>query len=266
MKVLFLGVIVGKTGRQAAARFLADFTGANGKPDLVIANADFAVDGAGLTKDSATELFSAGVDVITMGEHVWAQSELETFITKTERVLRPVNLPGSNPGRGILFFEPPGGEPVGIINLSGYTFIRRILPENPFPIIRGIVAGAREAAQVIVMDFFAVPSAEKAAMRHHLDGLASLIAGTGTLVQTSDETIGKTGTASITDVGMVGAYDSVVGLERESEIRRYTTSVKSFPRAAEGRARVDAILCDIDAQTGWARSIERISVIVEKPA
>ena len=264
MKVLFLGVIVGKAGRDAAARFMADFVRDRGKPDLAIANANHAAQGAGLTKDTAIEIFDSGVDVITMGQDVWAQSELEDFIAKRDEILRPVNLPESNPGRGILSFETAGGSgPVGIINLSGYSFIRNILPENPFPIIHGLVRKTRAAAQVIVMDFYAVPSAEKAAMKYHLDGMVSLIAGTGTLVQTSDESVSKTGTASITDVGMVGAYESVVGFEKEREIRRYTTSVKSFPKPAEGKGRADAILCEIDPETGWALSIERISDIID---
>jgi hypothetical protein len=156
-----------------------------------------------------------------------------------------------------------GGPPAGVVNISGYTFIGRILPDNPFPLIHGIVREARSGATVTVVDFFAIPTAEKVAMKHHLDGMVSLLVGTGTLVQTADEQISKTGTASITDVGMTGAYDSVVGFEKEGEIRRFTTSMKSFARAAEGRARVDAILCEIDPDTGWALSIRRISEIIE---
>ncbi len=265
MKILFLGVIVGKTGRHAATRFLADIVKRDGRPDLVIANANHAAEGAGLTKDTATELLDAGVDVITMGQDIWSQSDIEDFIAKTDRVLRPHNLPPTSPGKGILITEAAKGSPrVGIINLSGYTFIKKLLPENPFPIVQGILKGMRESVQVIVMDFYAVPSAEKAAMKHHLDGMLSLIAGTGTLVQTSDESVSKTGTASITDVGMIGAYDSVVGFEKEGEIRRFTTSIKSFPKPAQGRARADAILCEIDEETGWAASISRISEIMDK--
>jgi metallophosphoesterase (TIGR00282 family) len=264
MKILFLGVIVGRTGRHAAARFIADFSAENGKPDLVIANADHATEGSGLTNDTAGELLDAGTDVITLGQNVWAQSGFESVIEKRRNILRPVNLPGTSPGQGVLLAEAgPGRVPVGVINLSGYTFISRILPDNPFPIIHTIVKNVSATARVTIVDFFAVPTAEKAAMRYHLDGMISLLVGTGTSVQTADEQVSKTGTATITDVGMVGAYDSIVGLEKEGEIRRFTTSMKSFAHTAEGRARVDAVLCEVDPDTGWALSIRRISEIIE---
>jgi metallophosphoesterase (TIGR00282 family) len=264
MKILFSGVIVGKTGRLATARFLSNFVAENGRPELIIANADHATEGAGLTGETAGELVDAGVDVITLGQNVWAQSDIESVIEKRSDILRPLNLPGTSPGRGVLITEVGTDKiPVGIINLSGYTFIKRILPDNPFPIIHGVVRDVSLKARVTVMDFFAVPSAEKVAMRYHLDGMISLLVGTGTHVQTADEQISKMGSASITDVGMVGAYDSVVGLEKEGEIKRFTTSMKSFARTAEGRARVDAVLCEVDPDTGWAVSIRRISDIIE---
>jgi hypothetical protein len=264
MKILFLGVIVGKTGRSAAARFLSDFTSDAGRPDLVIANANHAAEGSGLTGEIAGELLDAGVDVITMGQDVWAQSDLESVIETRPEILRPLNLPALSPGRGIMVAGTRvAGAAAGIINLSGYTFIGRILPDNPFPVIHPIVKDVSARTTVTIMDFFAVPTAEKLAMRHHLDGMVSLLVGTGTLVQTADEQISKTGTASITDVGMSGAYDSVVGFEKEGEIRRFTTSMKSFPRTAQGRARVDAVLCEVNSETGWAVSIRRISEIIE---
>ena len=264
MKILFLGVIAGKTGRSAAVRFLTDFIAQNGKPDLTIANADHAAEGLGLTGDIAAELVDAGVDAITLGQNVWAQSDLESAIEKRHDILRPINLPRMNPGQGVLITEVGTDKvPVGLINLSGYTFIGRILPDNPFPIIHDLLREVSSRVRVTVIDFCAIPSAEKVAMRYHLDGMISLLVGTGTLVQTADEQISKTGSASITDVGMIGAYDSVVGFEKDGEIKRFTTSVKSFARTAEGRARVDALVCDIDPDTGWARSIQRISTIIE---
>jgi metallophosphoesterase (TIGR00282 family) len=264
MKILFLGVIVGKTGRSAVTRFLSDFISEHGSPDFVIANADHAAEGSGLTGEIAQDLLDAGVNVITMGQDVWAQSDLESSIGMHPEILRPLNLPESNPGRGIIISKTPtGGTSIGVINLSGYTFIGRILPDNPFPTVHALVKDVSARASVTIIDFFAVPSAEKVAMRHHLDGIVSLLIGTGTLVQTADEQISKTGTASITDVGMCGAYDSVVGFEKEGEIKRFTTSMKSFARTAHGRARVDALLCEVDPETGWATSVRRISEIIE---
>jgi len=264
MKILFLGGIGGKTGRSAAVRFLSEFNDKNGKADLTIANADHAAEGSGLTGDIAAELVDAGVDVITTGQNVWSQSDLESAIGKRQDILRPLNLPSTSPGRGILITEAgPDKIPVGVIDLSGYTFINRILPDNPFPVIHDVVKEVSSRARVTVIDFCAIPSAEKVAMRYHIDGMISLLVGTGTLVQTADEQVSKTGSASITDAGMIGAYDSVVGFEKDGEIKRFTTSVRSFARTAEGRARVDAVLCDVDSGTGWARSIQRISTIIE---
>ncbi|MBN2223612.1 MAG: YmdB family metallophosphoesterase [Deltaproteobacteria bacterium] len=264
MNILFLGVIMGKTGRRAAARFISKFTAENNRPELIIVNGDHATEGSGLTGDTAGELLGAGADIITLGQNVWGQADIESVLDKRPDILRPFNLPGTSPGRGTLITEVGIGRvPVGIINISGYTFIGRILPDNPFPIIHDIVKDVSARTRVTVMDFFAVPTAEKAAMRYHLDGMISLLVGTGTHVQTADEQISKTGTASITDVGMVGAYDSVVGFEKDGEIKRFTTSMKSFPRTAEGRARVDAVLCEVDPDTGWALSIKRISEIIE---
>jgi metallophosphoesterase (TIGR00282 family) len=264
MKILFLGVIVGRAGRHAAIRFLSDLGSGAERPDLVIANADFASEGSGLTGEMAVELMEAGVDVITMGQNVWSQSDLETSIETRHGILRPLNLPESSPGSGITFVEPRSGGPaVGLINLLGYTFISKSLPDNPFPVIHRIVRDVSSRANVVIVDFYAVPSAEKVAMRYHLDGMVSFLAGTGTLVQTADEQVSKTGTASITDVGMVGAYDSVVGFEKDGEISRFTTSMKRFPRAAEGRARLDAVACEVNPETGWTVSIRRISEIIE---
>jgi metallophosphoesterase (TIGR00282 family) len=264
MKILFLGVIVGKTGRNAAVRFLSDLASGAERPDLVIANADFAAEGSGLTGEMATELLEAGVDVITMGQNVWSQSDLETAIETHQEILRPLNLPESSPGRGITFVEPRSGGPaVAVVNLLGYTFITKSLPDNPFPMIHRIVRDVSARTNIVIVDFYAVPSAEKVAMRYHLDGMVSFLAGTGTLVQTADDQVSKTGTASITDVGMSGAYDAVVGFEKDGEIARFTTSMKRFPRTAEGRGRLDAVVCDVNPETGWAVSIHRISEIIE---
>lgn len=259
MKVIFIGVIVGSTGRDAIAPFLNEIKKDGREPDLVIANANNAAGGLGLTKDAATSLFDDGVDVITMGENVWDQKELQTYIDKQPDILRPYNLPEISPGSGILIREVgKNGTKVGIINISGYAFIRRVLPDNPFPMIYGVINDIKGKTPVIIVDFFSIPSAEKVAMKIHLDGRISIFAGTGTLVQSADEKVSRLGTASITDVGMVGAFDSVCGFEKEVEIKRFKTSMKSFPKPAKGQALINAIYSEIDDTTGEARSIERI--------
>ena len=256
MKILVAGVIVGSTGRRALARYLKSLTESGEKPDMVVANGNFAAGGMGLTEDASQELFDAGVDVITTGENVWDQKSLQDIIDARPRILRPCNLPENSPGRGTVVAPAgPEGIPVGVVNLCGYSFIQRILPDNPFPMIRGIIETVRSEARIIIVDFFSIPSAEKVAMRHFIDGEVTALIGTGTLVMTADESVTKLGTASITDAGLVGAYESVAGFEIEKEIKRFTTGMKVFSRPAEGAAIVNGVVIDIDETDGAARSI-----------
>ena len=256
MKIFVTGVIVGSTGRKAIARYLKSLAEEGLTPDLVVANGNFAAGGIGLSGDAARELFDAGVDVITTGENVWDQKSLQEIIDDNPRILRPSNLPENSPGKGTVVV--PAGEddvPVGIINLSGYSFIQRILPDNPFPMIRGIIETIRSDARIIIVDFFSIPSAEKVAMRHFIDGEVSALIGTGTLVMTADESVTKLGTASITDAGLVGAYESVAGFEIQKEIMRFTTGMKIFSKPAEGPAIVNGVFIEVDEADGIARSI-----------
>ena len=256
MKILVTGVIVGSTGRRALARYLKSLTESGEKPDMVVANGNFAAGGMGLTEDASRELFDAGVDVITTGENVWDQKSLQDIIDARPRILRPCNLPENSPGKGTVVAPAgPEGIPVGVVNLCGYSFIQRILPDNPFPMIRGIIETVRSEARIIIVDFFSIPSAEKVAMRHFIDGEVTALIGTGTLVMTADESVTKLGTASITDAGLVGAYESVAGFEIEKEIKRFTTGMKVFSRPAEGAAIVNGVVIDIDETDGAARSI-----------
>lgn len=260
MRILFIGVVVGAPGRRAIKSYLSRLAACGDTPDLVICNANHAASGLGLTQETSRELFDAGVDVITMGEDIWSQKELQTTIDSSPNILRPQNLPVSSPGHGILIKEI-GGEkiPVGIINLSGYSYIKKILPENPFPIIYNIIDEMAAKTNCIVVDFFARTTAEKIAMRYHLDGKISLLSGTGTLVQTADESLSKLGTAYITDVGIAGPVSGVTGFDATHEIERFTSYVRSFPKIAEGDLRFNAILVSIDDVSGMAKSIVRIN-------
>ncbi|MBN1881477.1 MAG: YmdB family metallophosphoesterase [Deltaproteobacteria bacterium] len=256
MKILITGVIVGSTGRKALARYLEYLSEKDEKPDFVVANGNFAAGGIGLSEDASREMFDAGVDVITTGENVWDQKTLQDIIDTQPRILRPCNLPENSPGKGTVVVPAgPGGVPVGVINLSGYSFIQRILPDNPFPMIRGIIDTIRSEARIIIVDFFSIPSAEKAAMRHFIDGEVTALIGTGTLVMTADESVTKLGTATITDIGLVGAYDSVAGFEIQKEIMRFTTGMKVFSKPAVGAAIVNGVIIEIDETDGAARSI-----------
>lgn len=264
MKLLFFGVVVGSPGREAVAHFIERLEKTGDKPDLVIANGNYAAGGAGLTGEKADELFKAGVDVITTGENVWDQKDLQSAILKRPRVLRPENLPEGSPGSGVSIVE--AGEEkrkVGIVNIVGYSFMARVLPENPFPKIRGLIKEVDEETDIIIVDFFAKTTAEKIAMTIHLDGMVSLLAGTGTLVQTADESVSRLGTAAVTDVGMVGVANSVLGFDKEKEIRKFRTAVKAFSTPAKGKPLVNAILVEIDEASDRAKSIARINEILD---
>jgi metallophosphoesterase (TIGR00282 family) len=265
MKLLFFGVIVGSPGRGAVAHYIERLKGTGDAPDLIVANGNHAAGGAGLTGEKADELFEAGVDVVTTGENVWDQKDLQSAIVKWPGILRPENLPEGSPGSGTLIVT--AGEKktrVGIVNIVGYSFMARILPENPFPKIQELIRELDRETDVIIVDFFAKTTAEKIAMAIHLDGTVSLLAGTGTLVQTADERVSRLGTAAVTDVGTVGALNSVLGFDREKEIKKFRTAMKAFSTPAEGKPLVNAILVEINEADGRARSITRINEVLDE--
>jgi metallophosphoesterase (TIGR00282 family) len=264
MKVLFFGVIIGSPGREAVKHYIDFLKGRGEEPDLVIANGNHAAGGAGLTGEKADELFEAGVDVVTTGENVWDQKDLQSSILKRPNILRPENLPESNPGSGILIKEVEGKNlKVGIVNIAGYSYMRRIIPDNVFPKIHGLIKEIADTTNIVIVDFFAKTTAEKVAMAIHLDGMISLFAGTGALVQTADETVSRLGTASITDVGMAGAANSVVGFDVEREIRKFRTAMKAFSTPAKGKPLLNAVMVEIDDKSGRALSIVRINEIFD---
>ncbi|MBN1571806.1 MAG: YmdB family metallophosphoesterase [Deltaproteobacteria bacterium] len=264
MKLLFFGVVVGSPGREAVAHYIERLERAGDRPDLVIANGNYAAGGAGLTGEKADELFKAGVDVITTGENVWDQKDLQSAISNRPEILRPENLPEGSPGSGVLIKEV--GEKkrrVGIVNIVGYSFMGRVLPENPFPKIRGLIKEVNKETDIIIVDFFAKTTAEKVAMTIHLDGMISLLCGSGTLVQTADESVSRLGTAAVTDVGMAGAANSVLGFEKEREIKKFRTAIKAFSTSAKGKPLVNAVLVEIDDASGRAVSIVRINEVLD---
>jgi 2',3'-cyclic-nucleotide 2'-phosphodiesterase len=264
MKVLFFGVIIGPPGREAVKHYI-DLLRVKGEvPDLVIANGNHAAGGIGLTGEKADELFTAGVDVVTMGENVWDQKDLQSSILKRPNILRPENLPVGSPGSGVFIKEVEGKDlKVGVVNIVGYSYMRRIIPDNVFPKIHGMIKEIAESTNIVIVDFFAKTTAEKVAMAIHLDGMISLFAGTGTLVQTADETVSRLGTASITDVGMAGAANSVVGFDVDREIKKFRTAMKAFSIPAKGKPLLNAVMVEIDNKSGKALSIDRINEVLE---
>ena len=255
MRILFIGDIVGRPGREIARQALHDFRGREGI-DCVIANGENAAGGSGLTPKIAEDLFEDGVDVLTSGDHIWKKKEIYDFLDGTERLIRPANYPEGAPGKGSTVVEMKSGVKVGVINLIGRVFMEAV--ECPFLAARREVARIKPMTHVIVVDMHAEATSEKVAMGWFLDGQISALIGTHTHIQTADEKILPQGTAYITDCGMTGPYDSVIGRKKEQIILRFITQLPTrFEMAADG-IEMHGVIVDIDDHTGKASSIVRV--------
>ena len=255
MRVLFIGDIVGKPGREQVAQHLSAVKREHGVV-LTIANAENAAAGFGITPSVAEELFGLGVDLLTSGNHVWDKKEVEGFIAGEHRLLRPANYPEEAPGAGVTLWERDGLR-VGVLNLQGRVFLPPI--DCPFRVADRHLAMLREATPLIIVDFHAEASSEKQAFAYYVDGRVSAVVGTHTHVQTADEQILPGGTAYITDVGMTGPRHSVIGIAPEDAIRRFLTQMPTRFTVATGAAGIlSAVLLDLDEATGRARAITRL--------
>ena len=224
----------------------------------MIANGENAANGAGITSKIAERLLAGGVDVITTGNHVWRQKEVYTFLATDERIVRPANYPAGAPGRGLTVRPTAGGAEVAVINLAGELFLQTGM--SPFRIVDRLVDEAQQLAETIVVDLHAEATSEKVAMGHYLDGRVTAVLGTHTHVQTSDARVLPGGTAYMTDVGMTGPRDSVIGVRTDIILRRFTTELPQAFEVAEGPVRLDAAL--IAAEGGRATSIEAVDVVL----
>ena len=263
MKVLFLGDVVGKPGREAVAA-LAPRLRRERKIDLVIANGENSAHGAGLTSATVAALLAGGVDVITSGDHIWDQKEVYEVIEREPRLLRPLNMPPSAPGRGSLLVNVGDKIAFGVVNLIGRVF----MPNNdcPFRAAQAEVARLRKQTSLILVDFHAEATSEKIAMGRFLDGQVSAVLGTHTHVATADEQVLPKGTAYISDVGMCGPHDSVLGRDVEAVIRRFLTQMPQKLEVATDAVALCGVILDLDEDSGHARSIERIRLPYEEPA
>jgi len=225
--------------------------------DFVMANAENAAGGLGITRETAEELLAAGVHVLTSGNHIWRQREAVKLVEEEPRVLRPANFPSACPGRGAGVFVAPGGGKVGVLNVTGRTFMEPL--DCPFRATDEEIPALQERTKVVVVDIHAEATSEKIALGWYLDGRVSAVLGTHTHVQTADERILPNGTAYITDVGMTGPRDSVLGVSRNAVIARFRTGMPHRFEVAPGPVLVNAVVVDIDEQTGSARTIERIA-------
>ena len=248
MLILAIGDIVGKPGRKAVSQLLPGLRQQYGLK-LIIANGENAAGGIGLTPETAQELLDAGVDVITSGNHIWAQKEIFPYLEGQMPIVRPLNYPPGVSGRGYITLGP-----VAVVNIMGRTFIGNL--DCPFQAMDKLLAKLKQP--VIIVDFHAEATSEKVAMGRYLDGRVSAVLGTHTHVGTIDTQILAGGTAYVTDIGMTGPTDSVIGDDVNAVIQRFLTGVHHRLSVGKGKPVLNAVMVDIDDATGRARSIERI--------
>ncbi len=258
MKILFIGDVTGKPGRRILKALLPQLRRRHGAA-LVIANGENAAGGMGITEETAEEIFGAGVDVITGGNHSWRNRDAYAFLDAHPRVLRPANYPPGAPGRGAATVEA-NGTTVGVLNLQGRVFMGEL--DDPFRAADHHVGELRRTTQVILVDFHAEATSEKIAMGWHLDGKVSAVAGTHTHVQTADERILPGGTAYITDVGMTGPRDGVIGMDREVILEHFRSGLPSRFTVAGGVTQLNAVAIEVDGD-GRAQTIERVAALAE---
>ena len=262
MKLLFIGDIVGRPGRDLVRRHVRALAATHGA-HLVIANGENAAGGAGITRDNANEILAAGVDVITSGNHVWDKRETVEFIGNEPRLLRPANYPDGTPGAGACVVTARGGVRVGVINVMGRVFLPAT--DDPFRVAEREIARVKgEGAQIVFVDMHAETTSEKIALSYYLDGKVAAVIGTHTHVQTADERILPGGTACLTDAGFTGPHDGVIGIEKDAIIARFITGLPGRFETATGDPRLNGVSITADPSTGRATHIERISLSEEQ--
>jgi len=255
MRVLAIGDVVGSPGRNAVVELVPKLIKEEGV-DFVIANAENAAGGSGVTPKVADELLGCGVDVLTTGDHVWKRKEIEEVIVREPRLLRPANYPGSPPGEGSVIVKSRAGIAVGVICLVGRVFMQSL--ECPFRSAKEHIEKLRKETPIIAVDIHAEATSEKIALTWYVDGSASFVFGTHTHVQTADERIFPKGTAFITDLGMCGPYDSVLGRRVEDVVQRFLTQRPVRFEMASENVWLCGAIAEIDEKTGRATSIKRI--------
>ncbi len=253
MKILMVGDIVGSPGRRMFKEVVARFK-ASGEVDFVVANAENSAAGRGLTGALAEELFDAGADVLTMGDHIWDQKTLRPYLETEKRVVRPLNLPSEVPGRGYVSIESAFGK-VTVINLIGRVFMKPY--ECPFKAVDALLKKI-DTGNIVIVDIHAEATSEKIVMGRYLDGRASIVVGTHTHVQTSDEAILPGGTAYLTDLGMTGPSGGSLGRDLDQVVDIFLTGLPSPFKVAKGPAVLEGLIVDVDRETGKAKSIKRI--------
>jgi 2',3'-cyclic-nucleotide 2'-phosphodiesterase len=257
MRILFIGDVVGRPGRELVRRGLAALVEQH-DIDLVIANVENAAAGFGITREVGDQLLAWGVDVMTSGNHIWDRKEAIPYIGAESRLLRPANFPAGVPGRGSCVTRTRRGHTVGVVNVMGRVFMANL--DDPFTSVLSEIEALRARARVIFVDFHAEATSEKMAMAWHLDGRVTAVVGTHTHVQTADERILPKGTAYVTDVGMTGPHDSIIGVEIQAALGRFLNGMPARFETATANPRLHAVVVTAEEQTGLATDIERLSL------
>jgi metallophosphoesterase (TIGR00282 family) len=255
LKILFVGDIVGRAGRRILSERLGRLIDLH-YIDLVVANGENAAAGFGITAGIARELFDSGVDVLTSGNHIWDKREIFDILDREKRLLRPANYPGNLPGRGAGIFATAAGIKVAVVNLEGRVFMKNL--DCPFKVGARLVDEAREQTPIVLVDFHAEATSEKQAMGFFLSGKVSAVVGTHTHVQTADEKILDGYTGYLTDAGMTGSQDAIIGNQKEPALERFLTQLPVRLEAAQKDPLLCGVLLTVDEETGRCEAIERI--------
>lgn len=263
MKILLVGDIVGKVGRRILSNVLFKVIDQM-KVDFTIVNCENAAGGFGITKETVSEIFKCGVNVLTSGNHIWDKKETLQFIAEDDRILRPANYPEGVPGSGSGIFETSAGIKIGVLNLSGRVFMDSL--DCPFKTADREISRLKASfpsspgRQIIIVDMHAEATSEKIAMGWYLDGRVSAVIGTHTHVQTADEKILPNGTAYITDAGMTGPINSVIGIKKELALQKFLTKIPKKFEMAGGEGQFNGVIVEIDENSGIAKGIKRLQL------
>ena len=256
MRILFVADVNGAPGVRAVERLLPGLR-KELSADFCVVNGENSADGLGITPQLAEKILASGADVITLGNHTWRRREIASYLAETDRVIRPGNLSRHTPGRGLTIGQTPSGEDVAVINLLGQLFLAP--PAGPWEVVDDLVAEARRTTPVIVVDFHGEATSEKVAMAAYLDGKVTAVLGTHTHIQTNDARVLPGGTAAITDAGMTGPHDSVIGVVTELAVEQMRTGTPVRFRTAKGDVRLEGVLVDCDEE-GRATDCEIVRV------
>lgn len=257
MRILVIGDIIGSSGVKKVTETIPNFKKEN-NIDFIIANAENSADGMGITQKIFEDLKRSNIDVMTMGNHTWGKREIFNIINEKE-LIRPANYPKNVPGKGYEIYNCMGKN-IAVINLIGRVDIA-VLSENPFLVVEEILKEIKDKSDIVILDFHAEATAEKIAMGYFLDGKVNCVYGTHTHVQTADEIILKNGTAYITDIGMTGPIESVIGMDIEASLKRFVTTLpERYKMSADKNVMLNGIILDIDDETCRTKKIERVKL------